>query len=421
MEFHAKGQRKQRRNERNLLCKVCFSLARARFEELKQYIPDFFPFYFSRVLPTFLLLKKDLVYQLALSQVPHIGYVHAKILIQHFETAQQIFAARITDLEKMEGIGTVRAKSIKAYKDFDNALKEIDFIEKYNIQSLFLKEANYPQRLLHCYDPPTVLFYKGNADLNASKVLAIVGTRTNSDYGKQFTEKLVKDLSHLNILIVSGLAFGIDIIAHKSALKQSLHTVAALGHGLDTIYPSEHTLIAKEMVKQGGLLTEFFSKTKPDKHNFPSRNRLVAGMCDAVVLIETGIKGGSMITAELANSYNRDVFAIPGRSTDAKSAGCNYLIRNNKAILLTEAKELLDIMGWEESKKVTRKKQTALFIELTDSERKILNILQEKDLVSIDEINLSSELSSSAVAAALLNLELQNVVRAGAGKMYSLI
>ena len=363
----------------------------------------------------------DLLYQIALSQVPHIGYVHAKILIDHFGTAQSVFQAKLHDLERMEGIGTVRAQSIHYFRDFNNAEKEIRFMEKYRIQPLFLKDPLYPQRLLHCYDPPTLLYYKGTADLNASRIIAIVGTRSYTDYGKQFTERLVKELSDLQVLVVSGLAYGIDACAHKAALKHSLQTVGALGHGLDTIYPAEHTGLAKEMVKHGGLLTEFPSKTKPDKHNFPSRNRLVAGMCDAVVLVETGIKGGSMITGELAHGYNRDVFAVPGKTTDTKSAGCNYLIRTNKAILLTEAKEIIEVMGWEETKKPSVKQQRTLFIELSDAEKTIVNILQEKQSISVDEINLKSGLSSSTIAAALLNLEIQGVVHAMPGKMYGLV
>ncbi len=363
----------------------------------------------------------DLLYQIALSQIPHIGYVHAKILFEHFGSAQAIFQSKLHELERLEGIGTVRAQNIHSFRDFSNAEKEIRFMEKYRIQPLFLKDPGYPQRLLHCYDPPTLLYYKGNADLNASRIIAIVGTRSNTEYGKQFTEKLVKDLADTNVLVVSGLAFGIDAYAHKSALKHSLKTVAALGHGLDTIYPSEHTGLAREITKQGGLLTEFPSRTKPDKHNFPSRNRLVAGMCDAVVLVETGIKGGSMITGELAHGYNRDVFAVPGRTTDTKSAGCNYLIRNNKAILLTEAKEIIDVMGWEESKKTSIKPQRTLFVELSAAEKTIVTILQEKENVSVDEINLKSGLSSSTIAAALLNLEIQGMLHVQPGKMYSLV
>ena len=237
-------------------------------------------------------MNQDLLYQLALTLVPNIGDVHSKILVQHYGDAQTIFNAKKSDLEKIDGIGAVRAKSLKDFTDFESAEKEIDFISRYKIQTLFLTDKSYPQRLLNCYDSPTLLFYKGSADLNASKIVGIVGTRSNTEYGKSFTEKLVKDLSEQNILIVSGLAFGIDAYAHKAALKNGLPTVGVVGHGLQTIYPSEHAGLAKEMLKKdGGILTEFFSNTKPDKHNFPLRNRLVAGICDATVLVETNIKG----------------------------------------------------------------------------------------------------------------------------------
>jgi DNA processing protein len=365
-------------------------------------------------------MTNDLIYQLSLTQVQHIGHVHAKILIERFGSAEAIFKSRIGDLEKTEGIGEIRARSIKRFNDFSKSEKEIAFIEKYNIKSLFLNDKDYPRRLLNCYDPPALLFYRGNADLNTSKIVAIVGTRSNTDYGKQVTEKLVKDLAPINALIVSGLAFGIDAIAHRAALKNKLETVGVVGHGLDTIYPSENTGLAKEMTRSGGLLTEFRSNTKPDKHNFPSRNRVVAGLSDATIIIETGIKGGSMITGELANSYNRDVFAIPGKITEAKSAGCNHLIKNNKAVLLTEGKELIELMGWGESKKNVIKPQTELFITLTDDEKQVVNILKSKEAVTIDELNLQSGLSTSGVAAVLLNLELQNVVHLLPGKMYAL-
>ena len=368
-----------------------------------------------------LSMHTDLIYQLSLTQVPNIGAVHAKILIQHFGNAAAIFKARKADLERIEGIGEIRARSIKDFKDIKKAEEEIAFIEKYKIKPLFLTDADYPRRLLNCYDPPTLLFYRGNANLNASKVIAIVGTRSNTDYGKQVTENLVKEFSQLDVVIVSGLAFGIDAIAHKCALKNKLSTVGVLGHGLDTIYPSQHTGLAKDMIKNGGVLTEFKSATKPDKHNFPSRNRVVAGISDVTIIVETGIKGGSMITGEMANSYNRDVFAIPGKTTDTKSAGCNHLIKTNKAMLLTDAAEIIELMGWSEKKKSSNKKQKELFIELTADEKTIINILQQKDTVPIDEINLQSGLSSSAVAAAILSLELQNVIQSLPGKMYKLI
>ena len=367
-------------------------------------------------------MDKDLLYQIALTLIPNIGPVQAKILLQHCN-AEEIFHAKRSYLEKLEGIGTVRAAAIAAFKDFSKAEDEIRFIEKYKIKILFLTDKDYPKRLLNCYDSPILLYYKGEADLNASKIVAIIGTRSHTDYAKQVTDKLVKDLAAQHVTVVSGLAFGVDAIAHKAAIKNNLPTIGVLGHGLDQIYPSEHTSLAKDMVKHGGgLLTEFRSKTNPDKFNFPTRNRIVAGMSDATIVVETGIKGGSMITAELANGYNKDVFAFPGKVTDNKSAGCNYLIKNNKAMLLTDAEELVQVMNWEEKAKSKKEKrsQRELFIELTADEKIIVAILNEKETAHIDEINIKSGLSSSAVAAAILNLELQNVMVSLPGKLYRL-
>lgn len=365
-------------------------------------------------------MHSELLYQIALTLVPQIGDVQAKALVQHFGSAGAVFKASLYTLEKVEGIGTIRAKEIKAFRDFSAAESELHFIETNNITPLFLADDAYPKRLLQCSDAPTLLFYKGTADLNVPKIVAIVGTRTNTDYGKAVTEKLVQDLAEQNILIVSGLAYGIDATAHKAALKNGLPTVGVVGHGLDKIYPYAHTGLAKEMQQHGGLLAEFFSGTKPDKHNFPLRNRVVAGLADATVVVETLINGGSMITAKLADGYNRDVFAVPGRTIDAKSAGCNYLIQHNKAILLTGAGELMQVMGWAETKK-EKKPQRLLFIELTEDEKTIVALLQEKEMVHSDEIHISSGLSSSATAAAVLSLELQNIVASLPGKMLKLV
>jgi DNA processing protein len=365
-------------------------------------------------------MNNDLLYQIALTLIPNIGCVQAKTLIENFGSAENIFKARKKELSAIENIGLIKAASIKSFNDFSSAESEIKFIEKYKIQTLFISDKNYPQRLLNCYDSPTLLYYRGNADLNTSKIISIIGTRNNTDYGKQVTEKLVNELKDSDVLIVSGLAFGIDAVAHKSALQNNLETVAVLAHGFHTIYPHQHKTLAKEIVQHGGLLTEFRNGDKPDKHNFPKRNRIVAGLADATIVIETAIKGGSMITAELANNYNRDVFALPGKITDSKSAGCNYLIQNNKAILFTDAKELLESLGWQ-SKKISKKQQKELFIELSDDEKIIINILKEKETTHIDEINIKSNLSSSSVAAAILNLELQNVISSLPGKMYKLL
>ncbi len=366
-------------------------------------------------------MHKDLLYQIALTLVPNIGDVQGKALVNHFGDAASIFRVKRKDLEQIEGMGTVRARAIKSMTDFALAEKEIAFIEKFKIKPIFLTDTSYPKRLLNCYDSPLLLYYKGTADLNTTKIISIVGTRNFTAYGKQVCEKLVNDLAQQDVTVVSGLAYGIDTIAHKSALKNGLKTIGVLAHGLDRIYPPENKSLAKQMVAHGGLLTDYRSNTNPDKQNFPRRNRIVAGMCDAVVVIETTIKGGSLITAELANGYNKDVFAIPGRITDAKNEGCNYLIKSNKAGLITSAADLLENMGWSEIKKASPKKQRELFIELTAQERIIIDILQQHESVNIDELYFKSSLSSSAVASALLTLEMQGVVVAMPGKLYKMM
>ena len=365
-------------------------------------------------------MASELFHQLALTLVPQIGDVQAKILVDHFGSASAIFKARRETLEKVEGIGSIRAAAIKNFADVEAVEKELHFIERYAIQTLFINHKDYPKRLLNCYDPPTLLFYKGSADLNAPRMIAIVGTRSNTDYGKMFTEKLVADLAEWKVTVVSGLAYGIDAFAHKAAVKQGLPTIGVVGHGLDTMYPQEHNRLAREMIRNGGVLSEFFSGTEADKYHFPLRNRIVAGITDATVVVETLVEGGSMITAKMADAYNRDVFAVPGRTTDSKSSGTNFLIQNNKAILLTSAAELVQVLGWEEKSKGKNKKQKALFLELTDVEKKLVDILQEKESTGIDEINLRSGLSNSTVASALLNLELNHVVSALPGKLYRL-
>ncbi|MEO6453731.1 MAG: DNA-processing protein DprA [Ginsengibacter sp.] len=366
-------------------------------------------------------MHNDLLYQISLTLVPNIGDVQAKALINNFGDADSIFKAKKKDLESIEGIGSIRAKSIKEFQNFKLAEDEILFIEKYKITPLFITDKNYPQRLLNCYDSPPIVYFKGNANLNISRIIAIVGTRNNSEYGKAICEKIITDLTDQNVLIVSGLAFGIDSIAHKSAIKNNLQTIGVLGHGLDRIYPNQNKLLAKQMIENGGLLTDFKSGTNPDKQNFPKRNRIVAGISDAVIVVESGLKGGSLITAELANGYNKDVFAIPGRITDIKNEGCNYLIKNNKAALITSAEDLLENLGWKEQKKISAKQQRELFIELTADEKVILLILQQQPQVHIDEIYIKSGLNSSAVASALLTLEMQGVISSMPGKIYKLI
>jgi DNA processing protein len=365
-------------------------------------------------------MEKELLYQIALTMVPNIGDVRAKALIQYFHQASSVFHARKKAFDGIEGIGFKAVESLLNFKDFSRAEEEIEFIKKYQITPLFLTDQNYPQRLLNCYDSPPMLYYKGNANLNSSRMVAVVGTRNHNDYGKNITEKLVEDLAEHEVVIISGLAFGIDSIAHKTSVKNNLPTVAVLAHGLDRVYPPENASLAKQMISKGGLLTEFKSNTNPDKQNFPGRNRIVAGISDAVIVVESGIKGGSLITAELANGYNKDVFAFPGRADDAKSMGCNYLIKNNKAMLITSADDVLENMGWKENKKKQVKRQRELFIEFSPEEKVVVDILQTQEQVHIDELYFKSKLSSSIVAQTLLMLEMNGVVASLPGKIYKI-
>lgn len=365
-------------------------------------------------------MKEELHYQVALTLVPDLGPIRARLLIAHFGSASALFCAKKKEISQVEGIGDNCARSVKIWNDFNLVEAEILFINKHQIQPLFITDQKYPQRLLNCYDPPTLLYYRGHADLNSPRIISIIGTRNHTEYGKQVTEQLINSLQTQQVQIISGLAFGIDAIAHRNALLFDIPTIGVLGHGLDSIYPIQHKLLAKEMIHRGGLLTEFRKNTGPDKHNFPKRNRIVAGMADATIVIETAIKGGSMITAELAHSYNRDVFAVPGKITDTKSSGCLQLIQQNKAILLTCGEQLIEVMGWEEKKKAI-KKQRALFIELSEEEKIIVDLLTKKGSMPIDEIYLQSKLSSSKVASVLLSLELQNLISSLPGKMYNLI
>jgi DNA processing protein len=365
-------------------------------------------------------MQEEQLFQIAITMIPEIGTVHTRALLSIFGSASAIFQAKKKELSLVEGIGDRKAKLIKDFTDFASAEKELNYILKNKYQVIFQTDDQYPKRLLNCYDAPVLLFFNGLCNLNSSKIISIVGTRNNTDYGKQIVEQFIAELPHENLIIVSGLAFGIDAIAHKAALKNQIPTIGVLAHGLDRIYPMLHKNLSKEMLLNGGLLTEFRKGVLPDKHNFPKRNRIVAGMADCTIVIETATKGGSMITAELATTYNKELFALPGKVTDPKSGGCNQLIKENKANLFNGAAEFLEWMGWQQQT-VTPKKQRILFYEFTKEELVIADLLRDNQVRSIDELYLKSGLSSSAFAAALLSLELQNAVQSLPGKMFRLI
>lgn len=364
-------------------------------------------------------MEPDVLYQIALTHIPQIGTVCGRLLVEHFGDARSVFKASTAQLCKLDGVGEVRAHTIHRFKSWIQAEEELRFIEANHITPLFIRSKDYPQRLLNCADAPLLLYQKGETSLNTSRIVAVVGTRHHTDYGKQLTEKLVTDLAPLQVLVISGLAYGIDALAHKAAIQHGLPTVGVLAHGLDALYPPRHRSLAATMLESGGsLLTEFGSGTQPDRHNFPIRNRIVAGLSDAVVVVETGPTGGSLITAELANGYNRDVFAFPGRSTDFRSQGCNELIRNNKAALITEASDLITYMNWDHVPSEQVGRQSELFVELTEDEEKLIQLLRDKGQLSLDELNWYSQLSNSQVAAGLLSLELKNQIRALPGSVF---
>lgn len=367
-------------------------------------------------------MNQQLLYHIALTAIPNIGNITAKKLIAYCGSAEAVFSEKRSALEKVPGIGIVNASRIIDHKSEALATgeQELVFIVKNNIRATCFNDNDFPKRLSHCEDGPIVLFSKGDFDYNSQKVISIVGTRKATDYGKDFCEQLIASLKPHNPLIVSGLAFGIDICAHKEALKNNLPTIGVTAHGLDRLYPSQHKSIADEMLSNGGLVTEFLSGTKPDRENFPKRNRVVAGLADAIIVIESSKKGGSLITAELGNSYNRDVFALPGRITDSQSEGCNALIKQNKAHLLHSFKDLEYIMSWE-AQTPKNNKQAQLFVELTAEEQLLFDLLKEQDKTTIDELALKAKFPMSKTASLLLEMEFNNLIKVLPGKMYKVI
>jgi DNA processing protein len=364
----------------------------------------------------------ELPYQIGLTLIEGIGDVNAKSLLAYCGSAAEVFKQKEAQLLKIPGIGSIWAKSIVNSKDvLKRAEEEIKFIEKYNIEPIFFTDENYPTRLKYCSDSPVLMYYKGTADLNREKIIAVVGTRKPSEYGKEKTQEFVAELKGTGAIIISGLAYGVDVLAHKTALENGLDTVGVVAHGLDRIYPQLHDKVAKRMVGQGGILTDFMSGTNPDAVNFPKRNRIVAGLCDALVVIESKRGGGSLITATIANSYNKDVFAFPGRAGDVLAEGCNGLIKQNRAVLIENAADLLYAMQWQEiEKKPKASKQIPLLINLSDDEKRIMDVFSEKPSLHIDEICQTTEFTISKISALLLQLEFSNIINSRPGKMYEL-
>lgn len=363
--------------------------------------------------------KETLRYAISLQMVPMIGPKLSKNLIAYCGSPEAVFKEKKIHLQKIPGIGKKISELVASFKDFDRADRETEFIEKHHIKPLFYLEDEFPQRLRDIEDAPILLFYKGNTSLNRSKILAFVGTREASEYGKKMCRKIISDLKEYEVLIVSGLAFGIDHCAHKTAMETGLPTVAVLGHGLDFIYPYQHRGTAVKMIKNGGLLTEYSSGIKPDKENFPQRNRIVAGMVDAVVVVETARKGGALITAEIAFSYNREIFAVPGRADDVMSEGCNNLIRLNKAYIAENANDIAYHLGWD-LKKHVEKENKVNFAELSEIEKNIIDLLKKEEKINIDRLIYLLDTELPALSMTLLDMEFKGLIQPLPGNFYKI-
>ena len=367
-------------------------------------------------------MPNQLIYQIALTLIPGIGDVNAKALLAYCGSPEAVFKEKKSHLIKIPGIGSIAAKSISKADVFDRAEDELQFIEKSKIQPLFFTDSAYPERLKHCADSPILLYFQGNLSFNDCHFISVVGTRSATDFGKEFTERVVEQLKPYNTCIVSGLAYGIDVTAHKSALRNDMATVAVVAHGLDRIYPSLHKNVAEEMKANGGVLTEFATGTKPDRENFPKRNRIVAGLSEATIVVEAAKKGGALITAELASSYNRDVFAVPGRLTDKYSEGCNHLIKTNQASLIQSAKDIEYLLGWQSPNSAKKKTvQKLMFVDLNPEEVALVNLIQENQPIQLDLLAMKLNWPVSKVFPVLTILELKGVVRGQPGRVFELI
>lgn len=365
------------------------------------------------------------VLKIAIKLIPNVGDIVAKRLIAHCGSLEAVFNEKEKSLAKIPGIGTLIAssisKTIKTKELFDIAEKEVEFNNKFGVQTIFFLDHDYPKRLIHCEDSPVTIFTLGNFNYNAPKIISIVGTRKATDYGKDICKQIITDLkkSGIEVLIVSGLAYGIDITAHKVAIEENIPTVGVLAHGLDYIYPAAHRKYAKQMILNGGLVTEFLTNTTPDKPNFVKRNRIVAGLADATIVVESDRKGGALITADIANSYNRDVFAIPGRTNDTFSSGTNQLIKTNRAILAESAIDISTFLGWETT--VDKEAvQSAFFTDFEPDELSIAFLLEKEGNLPIDMLALLGKMPVSKVSATLITMEFKGIVKCLPGKVIKL-
>jgi len=368
------------------------------------------------------MTDNERLYLIGLTVLKGVGDVLSRQLLQYFGSAEEVFKANRILLEKTPGIGAYTAEKIDNARAeaLSRAEKELTFIEKNKITLYAITNDDYPKRLKECQDAPVVFYYRGKADLDAAKIISVVGTRRMTEYGRKTIEQFIKSLAEMfpELVIVSGLAYGADVCAHRNALRHELPTIGVLAHGFDRIYPAAHRNIAAEMMSRGGLLTDFMSGTNPDRENFLQRNRLIAGLADATVIIESALKGGSLVTADIAFSYGRDVFAFPGRTTDEFSSGCNRLIQMNKAGLISSAKDLVMSLCWDSDAKATT--QPALFSFSEKPDHPIIRLLQEKGEFHVNQLAVEMDIPIHKLTPALFELEMEGHIKAFPGGVYRL-
>jgi len=361
----------------------------------------------------------SLKHKIALGQIPHIGDINARKLVSYFGSVDAIFHEPYRNLLKIPGIGSGIAKYISDRSYLALAEKEAEYVTRNNIRTYFYLDNDYPYRLRQCDDSPVVFFFKGECNLDAAKILSVVGTRSATARGRELCDKIIGGLAtgHPELIIVSGLAYGIDIAAHKAALTNNLQTIGVLGHGFKTTYPSIHSSTAKAMTEKGGLLSDFLSDALPERNNFLKRNRIIAGISDATLVVESGIKGGALITADIAASYNRDVFAVPGRPEDQWSAGCNSLIKSNKAALAESSDDIEYFLDWKPEKSKTPV-QKLLFSDLNDSEKVIYELVMKEGEMTIDIICRTLGMPVHKLSSQLLQMEFKGFLKCYPGNLY---
>jgi len=364
--------------------------------------------------------SEDLLYALALQHIPNLGDSTAKKLLRKFENAENIFREKKSNILKIDGIGTTRIKELYDSKHLKAAEQELKFIQQNNIQTHYFQDSSYPDKLKHCLDAPILLFSRGNINLKAKRIISVVGTRQITQPGISFCERFIEDLAALDPVIISGFAYGVDITAQRAAVKNKLQTIGCLAHGLNQIYPKSHKKYMAEIELNGGFFTDFWSTDKFDRNNFLKRNRIIAGLSEATVVIESAEKGGALVTADIANSYDREVFAVPGRPSDKFSIGCNNLIKAQQAHVLTSAADLVYILNWQiEEKQKSVQKQ--LFVELEVEEQILYDFLRTEGKTELDQVALHCKLPTFKAASLLLNLELKGAVRPLPGKLFEII